>query len=252
MPDLNKITNYLNKYLAIDKFEDDSWNGLQVEGKKEVKKIVTGVTAGIDLFTKAKEENADMVIVHHGQFWMKGNPSIVSSNKNRLNVLLENNISLYASHLPLDAHKEVGNNSQLLKLIGADMTGEFHKHGNSTIGWFGEFKTPKPVNEINNILNKELNITSHTLFFGKKDISTIAMCSGGGGYEAIFEALAANVDLYITGDPVEIYNNAKDGKFNVIFAGHHATERVGVQALGKKLEEKFSVETKFIDIPTGL
>ncbi len=252
MTNLNEITDYLNEYLEIDKFEDNSWNGLQVEGKQEVKKIITGVTAGSSLFTKAIKENADLILVHHGQFWTKDNPSITNWKKERLNLLLKNDISLYASHLPLDAHKEVGNNAQLLKLIGADITDEFCKHHGFTISWLGSFKQPKSLEEISSVINKELNITNNTLPFGSKNISTVAVCSGGGGYEAFFEALSLNVDLYITGDSVEVYNNAKDGKLNVIFAGHHATERAGIQAISKKLEEKFNVETKFIDIPTGL
>ena len=133
MPTLKKITNYLNQYLAIDKFEDDSWNGLQIEGASEIKKIVTGVTAGAELFIKAKEENADLIIVHHGHFWTKANPSIIGWSKNRLDILLKNKISLYGVHLPLDAHKDVGNNAQLLKLIGADITDEFYKQSSPTI-----------------------------------------------------------------------------------------------------------------------
>jgi dinuclear metal center YbgI/SA1388 family protein len=252
MANLNEITNYLNEYLEIDKFEDDSWNGLQVEGKKEIKKIITGVTAGSELFTKAIKENADLVLVHHGHFWTKANPSITNWNKERLNLLLKNNISLYASHLPLDAHKEVGNNAQLLKLIGADITEEFHKYGNTNISWLGRFNAPKPLKEISDTLNKDLNTTSHIIPFGQKNISTVAVCSGGGGYNTFSEALSLKVDLYISGDTVEIYNNAKDAKMNVVFAGHHATETLGIKMLGKKLSDKFEITEEFIDIPTGL
>lgn len=252
MPNLNEITNHLNEYLAVDKFSDDSWNGLQIEGVDKVKKIVTGVTAGTELFELANKENADLIIVHHGHFWTKANPSITNWSKERLDILLNNQISLYAVHLPLDAHKKVGNNAQLLKLIGAGITDEFYKHGTTAISWLGKFKTPKPLNKISSILDDKLNITNHTLPFGPKNISTVAVCSGGGGYEAFFEAQALKVDLYITGDTAEVYNNAKDSKINVIFAGHHATETLGVQALGKKLEQKFKVPVKFLDIPTGL
>lgn len=252
MANLKKITNYLNEYLAVDNFSDDSWNGLQIEGVNEIKKIVTGVTAGTELFIKAKKENADLIIVHHGHFWIKANPSMTGWSKERLSALLKNNISLYASHLPLDAHKDVGNNAQLLKLIGADITDEFHKHGDTTISWLGILKQPKSLEEISRIINKKLNIANHALPFGQKNISTIAVCSGGGGYEAFSEAQALQVDLYITGDTVEVYHNAKDAKMNVIFAGHHATETLGVQALAKKLKQKFKIPTKFINIPTGL
>ena len=252
MIQLSRLTAYLNEYLNIKEMLDESWNGLQIQGKDEVTKIITGVTAGKDLFEKAIDEKADFIIVHHGQFWKRGNPSFAGWNKERMQLLTDNNISLYGVHLPLDAHKEVGNNAQLLKLIGADITKEFGTHHESAISWMGEFKKPTTVEEVEKTLNEKLPTECKTLPFGKKEIKTVAVCSGGGGYDTFFEALNENVDLYITGDSVEIYNNAKDAGMHVIFAGHHATERIGVQTLQKKLEEKFEVETQFIDIPTEL
>lgn len=252
MTKLKEIVECLNDYLKIDDMEDDCWNGLQIEGKSEVKKIVFAVDAGVETFKKAAEETADLVIVHHGHFWKPTNPSLVDWGKKRVDLLYKNRISLYACHLPLDRHKEVGNNAQLLKLLDAKIKGEFLQREGKNMGWIGELKHPISIREIEKRLNSELNTKCVVLPFGKEKIKTIAVCSGGGGYAAFFEALGKKADLYLTGDTIEIYSTAKDATFNVIFAGHHATETLGVKALSKFVKQKFKVETVFVDIPTGL
>lgn len=256
MPKLNEILKFLDQYLETDKFEDGSWNGLQIEGKKEVKKIVFAVDASIDTFREAIKNGADLVVVHHGLFWKYHNPSYASYNKERIDLLQEHGISLYASHLPLDRHKEAGNNAQLLKLLGAKITKEFFKHGALNVGWIGECKKSITIKYAAEKLKNELNAECAVLPFGKEKIKTIAVCSGGGGYESFFEAFnnrnICKIDLYLSGEAIDIYSLAKDAKFNVIFAGHHATETTGVKALSKIVKSKFKVETIFIDIPTGL
>lgn len=251
MAKLKDIVEFLDNYLKTDDIKDSSWNGLQVEGKPEVKKIIFAVDAGIDTFKKAIEEKADLIIVHHGHFWKTGNPAIIDGNKRRIGMLYENKVSLYASHLPLDKHKEVGNNAQLLEIIGAKIKEEFAEHEGQSIGWIGELKKPMTIKEAEKIINSKLKTKAKILPFGK-DIKRIAVCSGGGGYPTFFEALNKNVDLYLTGDAIEVYHATKDAKLNVIFAGHHTTETLGVKALSKIIKQKFKVETKFIDIPTGL
>ncbi len=252
MPKLNDIVKFLDQYLETEKFEDGSWNGLQVEGKGEVKKIVFAVDASVDIFKEAIKNGADMVVVHHGLFWKNVNPSFIGFNKERIDLLQKNKISLYASHLPLDRHKIAGNNAQLLKLLGALITKEFFKHGNLNIGWIGEYKKPITIKYATEKLEAELNARCIALPFGKEKIKTIAVVSGGGSYEAFFEAFDLGVDLFLGGEPIDIYSFAKDAKFNAIFAGHHATEIVGVKALSKIIKNKFKVETVFINIPTGL
>jgi len=252
MPTLKKVVGFLDTYLKIDEIEDSSWNGLQFEGAPKVEKIAFAVDASVESFEKAVKESADMLIVHHGHFWRSHNPSVAGWSKERVNILYRNNISLYACHLPLDRHKEVGNNAELLKLLGAHIKKEFLFHKGKNIGWIGERKRPISITKVEKVLNETINTKCIVLPFGKKNIKTIAVCSGGGSYGGFYEALALKADLYITGDTAEIYYTAKDSSMNVIFAGHHATETVGIKALSKVIEKKFMTETIFIDLPTGL
>ncbi len=252
MPKLNQVTEFLDKFLDIDDIDDTCWNGLQFEGTPEVKKIAFAVDASVESFKIAAKENADMLIVHHGHFWSTHDPSIRGWTKERIDCLYKSGLSLYACHLPLDRHREVGNNSELIKLLGAQIKDGFLLHKGKNIGWTGVWKRGVSLSKIENLLNSELNTRCIVLPFGKEKIKTIAVCSGGGGYGGFYEALRAGVDLFLTGDAVEIYYTAKDSDMNVIFAGHHATETVGLKALSKVLEKRFRLETVFIDLPTGL
>ncbi len=251
MAKLNEIVIFLNKYLEVGKFPgDSSWNGLQIEGSGDVKKIVFGVTAGVDLFKKTKEEGADMIICHHGVFWKEANPSIVGYYKDRVGFLLENNISLYACHLPLDAHRECGNNAEILRLLNAKIKEGFSLRKGENIGWIGDC-SPTTVEDIVKKLQKEINSKSVILNYGKKKIEKIAVVSGGAPYD-VFQAIEKGVDLFITGDAADVTEVVKDAKMNVIFAGHYATEITGVKALLKIIKEEFNVEALFIDVPTNL
>ena len=252
MAKLNDIVEFLNKYLETNEIRDASWNGLQVEGKSEVKKIAFAVDASIETFEKAAEEKADMVVVHHGLFWKTTNPAFVGVSKKRIELLHKNGISLYASHIPLDKHRIVGNNAELVKLLGAKIKAEFAQFDGQNIGWIGEFKDSVPLKEIEKKLRSELGAECITLPFGKEKIKTVAVCSGGGSYTEFFEAIDKKADLFLAGDRSELYVAAKDNRINVIFAGHYATEIPGVKALSGILKKKFRIKTVFIDIPTGL
>lgn len=254
------LVRWLDEYLKIDEVEDHSWNGLQVDsdsigvqGKEEVKKIGFAVDSGIEVFEKAAKEDVDFLIVHHGMFWKSWNPSFVNAVKQRIEALNKSGMSLYCAHLPLDRHKEVGNNAQLLKIIGAEIVSEFDtEEVGKNISWIGKFSKPKTLNEIEKTLNEQLKTKCKVLPFGKKEISTVAVCSGGGGYTTHQKAYMADVDLYITGDAIEVYQWDKDAMFNVIFAGHYATETVGVKALAKVIHNELDIVVEFIDVPTGL
>lgn len=250
MEKLSKITNFLNNYLNTEEVEDKSWNGLQVEGKKQVEKIAFCVTAGEEVFKKVLKENPDLIIVHHGIFWKEANPSLKGWMKKRITPLIENNVSLYASHLPLDRHKKVGNNAQLLETIGSSPEEEFGEIKGKNIGWIGEkdpIKLPYIVDKLEKALDRECKV----LDYGNKKVNRVGVISGSGG-SYIYEGVKKDLDLFVTGEETEIAEVAKDVKMNVIFGGHYATETLGVKALKRKIEEKFSVKTVFLDFPTGL
>lgn len=248
----DELVKFLNDYLKINDIEDNSWNGLQFEGKENVQKIASAVDAGIETFEMAISLNADFLIVHHGLFWKGGDPSINKNSKKRIDILYKNNMSLYAAHLPLDRHKEIGNNALILKMLNAKIKNEFVFSKDKNIGWIGETNKTMNIREIEKVINSELNAKCICLPFGPEKIKSIAVCSGGGNYDDFFEALEKKVDLYITGDTSEIYHTAKDYGISVIFAGHHATETLGVKALLEILRKKFKVKTEFMDIETGL
>ncbi|VVB61393.1 GTP cyclohydrolase 1 type 2 [uncultured archaeon] len=249
---LSEVRRFLDNYLKTDDVSEESWNGLQIEGKPEVKKIAFAVDASIDTFKKAIKEKADLVVVHHGQFWKSENPSIAGWIKERIDILYKNGVSLYVAHLPLDRHREVGHNALLLKLMGAKISEEFLEEHEKNIGWIGERQKPVALQKIVSTLNSELSTKCKVLSFGKKNIRKIAVCSGGGNDEDFFEVLHENVDLYVSGDSIDVYSTAKDAKMNVIFAGHYASETIGMKALAKVLAKKFGVKTVFVDVPTGL
>lgn len=252
MPTLTKVVGFLNDYLKIDEIEDSSWNGLQFEARSGVNKVAFAVDASVESFQIASEQKADMLIVHHGHFWSNHNPSITGWTKQRIDSLYQNNLSLYACHLPLDRHKEVGNNAELLRILGAKIKKEFLFHKGKNVGWLGERGKALSLKDIELKLVDSLDTECIILPFGKEKIKSIAVCSGGGSYGGFYEALELKADLYVTGDTAEVYYTAKDSGMNVIFAGHHATETIGLKALSQVIEKKLKVETVFIDLPTGL
>lgn len=252
MEKIKKIVDFLDMLLKIREIKDDSWNGLQFEGKQEIKKIMCTVDAGMSVFEKAIEEKFDMIIVHHGMYWKNLNPSVTGANKKRIELLYENGVSLYAAHLPLDMHPEIGNNAMLLKIIGAKKSKPFFPYDGQSISWCGIFNVQVKLESIVKKINDVLGINCKLLPYGKNLIKTVAVISGGGGYGGFNEAIKEGVDLYISGDTLEVFHFAKDSGINVIFGGHHATETLGVKEISKILSKKFDVDAQFVDVPTGL
>jgi dinuclear metal center YbgI/SA1388 family protein len=252
MAKLSEIVSFLDEFLKISDIEDKSYNGLQFEGKQDIRKIILAVDAGVETFEKAAAAGADLIIVHYGNFWKFANPSFKGANKKRLHILYKNNISLYAAHLPLDRHRIVGNNAQLIQILGGNIKSEFIVRQGKNIGWLGAFKKPVLFSQIVAVLEKELDTKAKVLAYGKQKILTIAVCSGGGGYSDYDEAVSLGADAFLTGDTSELYHAAKDNGMNVIFAGHHATEILGVKALAKVVEKKFKIKCEFLEIKTGL
>jgi len=248
---LIELADYLDEYLKTAEFEDKSLNGLQVEGREEVATIALAVDFSRQSVQRAQEIGADLLLVHHGLLWAPGYP-IVGYRYRRLKMLMETGIALYATHLPLDAHPQVGNNAQLAKKLGLTSLSPFGEYHGRKIGYAGRFSKPKRLKEIERTLTSLLDGKVSCLSLGKETISTVGICCGGGGF-AYPEAIALGLDLLIVGEPYhEAYHPALESELSIIFAGHYATETLGVKALGEHLAKKFHLSVQFLDIPTGL
>jgi len=244
---LNSIVRFLNKELKIRKIKDNSKNGLQVRASKNINKVGLATDACMDVFKKAKKLKCNLVIVHHGLFWKK-QKDVAGLIKKKVKFLKKNKISVYAAHLPLDKHKKYGNNIILFKLINAKPKKLF-----GGVGYIGNLEKTSNVNTIKKELEKKLKTKCIIWSFGKKKIKKIAIVSGYGGGGNILEAVKKDADLFITGEVSHgSYHRAKEGKINVIAAGHYKTETIGVKSLGKLLKEKFNLKTVFIYSPTGM
>ncbi|MBI4983393.1 Nif3-like dinuclear metal center hexameric protein [Candidatus Woesearchaeota archaeon] len=239
-----EIAEFLDKELDINGIEDNSSNGLQVENTGKIKKIGFAVDACLETFQQAVEAGCQMLIVHHGLFWNKGKFYLNGISYNKIKFLMENNLALYAAHLPLDKHQTYGNNIQLAKLLGLENITAFGEHHETSIGFLGEKTTS--LREVKKLLEKN-KIQTLTLPFGKEKIRTVAIISGGAAGE-VGEAIQKKADLYITGEPLHhVYHQAKEAGINVIFGGHYETEVWGVKALMPVLKDKFKIKVEFID-----
>jgi dinuclear metal center YbgI/SA1388 family protein len=241
---INDLNNYLNALLQPERFGDYCPNGLQVEGKHEINNIVTGVTASMALLEAALQVNADAVLVHHGYFWRGEAPPITGIKKRRIQFLLQHEINLFAYHLPLDAHAELGNNVMLAKQLGLNITG---KTGEKEMLLLTELNAQQSLQTFAKLVETKLGRTPQVIGDLTKSVKTVALCTGAAqGY--IEQALAANVDVYISGEISEqTVHVARESGMSYISAGHHATERYGIQALGEHLAQKFTLKHTFID-----
>jgi dinuclear metal center YbgI/SA1388 family protein len=246
------LIKFLDNYLEAQLVKDVAMNGLQVEGKKEIEKIALGVSASLELFQKAKDLKTDAIIVHHGLFWGQAVP-IKGFLKERINTLLKADINLMAYHLPLDKHPVIGNNAQILKLFKATKHIEpFAKYNGQMIGFRAQFDNPLTIQEIIKIIETKLFTKAFCLSYGKNSIEKIAVVSGAAS-ETIYEAINEDVDLLITGETAEyIPELVKESKINFISAGHYNSERLGIIALGKLIEEEFNIKAEFIDVPNPI
>ncbi len=245
MATLKNVTKFINEFLEIDKFKDYAPNGLQVEGKEKILKIVTGVSATHALIEAAIESKADAILVHHGWFWDKEDPRIIGMKYNRLKLLIKHDISLLAYHLPLDAHPELGNNAQLAKRLDIQVEGIMDKQG---IGNFGRLKEYVSLESLGDRIEKSLKRKPLLISAGEHAIRRVAWCSGGAqGW--IDKAVEAGVDAFISGEISEhTVHVARESGVHYIAAGHHATERYGIKALGEHVAAKFGLLCEFVDI----
>lgn len=248
---LRTLVEEADRFLNAARISDYCPNGLQVEGRPQVRRIVSGVTASQALLDAAVEAEADVVLVHHGYFWKGEDACITGIKRRRLQTLLSNDISLLAYHLPLDLHAEVGNNVQLALQLDITVEGPLDPNNPKIVGLLGSLAEPMSARDfarrVQEVLGRE-----PLLVEGAGMIRRVGWCTGGGqGY--IDNAIAAGVDLYLTGEASEqTFHSARENAIGFIAAGHHATERYGVQALGDYLARRFAVEHLFIDCPNPI
>ena len=251
---LKELDVYFRSLMRISELErvDASLNGIQVgRAGRQINKVAFAVDASLETFRRAVREEADMLFVHHGLFW--GTPERVEGVLyERLKFLLENDLSLYASHLPLDLQPEFGNNAVLARILGLEELEPFGIYRGVAIGFKGVFPKPKTLDEVIGLLFGDHREHYGVLPFGPELIRKVGIISGGAAQDAL-QAIAEGLDLFVTGEPAhQIYHPVLEAGLHVVAGGHYMTEIWGVKQLAEKLARDRDVETVFIDVPTGL
>lgn len=243
---LKELEHYTCGLLELSRFRDYSPNGLQIEGRPEVHRIVTGVSANLALLEQAIASGADAILVHHGYFWKNEDARIVGVKRARIKLLLAHDVSLFSFHLPLDAHPALGNNAQLGLRLGFELSAF---GGEQNIIARGRLKHATRLGALGADIQQCLGRSPLVIGDPAREIHTIAWCTGGAqGY--FEEAASWGVDAYLTGEASEHNTHfAQESGVAFIAAGHHATEKFGIQALGEHLAEKFGLGHQFIEIP---
>lgn len=241
---LNELSDYIASLLETGRFRDYSPNGIQVEGRAEVHRIASGVTASQYVLEQAVAWGADALLVHHGYFWRSEDATVTGIKKRRIAHLLQHDMSLLAYHLPLDAHAELGNNVQLGRLLGFAEQGRF---GEQDIAMHGILVQPQTLAQLSRQIEDKLGRKPQVIGTAEQKIHRIAWCSGGA--QNYFDlAVDLGVDAFLTGEISEQnVHMANETGVAFIAAGHHATERYGIQALGKHVSEHFKLEHRFFD-----
>ncbi|NVK23540.1 MAG: Nif3-like dinuclear metal center hexameric protein [Gammaproteobacteria bacterium] len=244
-----QLQTLLNQLLSSDKIKDYCPNGLQVEGKTEINKIVTGVTASEALIDAAIDVQADAILVHHGYFWKGENQTITGLKKNRIGKLIKHDINLFAYHLPIDVHPELGNNAQLASLLGITNIEAIDQVSPLGVLMRGEFEQALTATQLTASITSTLHRAPLVSDARKQAIKTVAWCTGGGqGY--IDTAAELGIDAFITGEASEqTIHSSREHGIDFFAAGHHATERYGVKAVGEYLQQNHGLDVEFIDIP---
>lgn len=240
-----ELESYLDKYFNIAEFKDYAPNGLQVQGDRDIKKVITGVTACQALIDRAIAENADAIIVHHGYFWKGESYPITGMKYERISKLIKNGIHLFGYHLPLDGHPEIGNNILLAKRLNLINLEFFETGSKPDISIIGDCDID--LDNFTRLVENKLD-RSPTLIKTNNRNKRVAICTGG-AQDYIEYAYNAGTDTFISGEISErTTHTARELGINYIAAGHHATEKEGVKAIADLLKEKFDLDTKFIDI----
>lgn len=246
-----ELVAFLDEYLDIADVVDKSFNGLQVEGAEEVSRISFAVDFCLASAEAARKQSSQMLVVHHGFFWGKVEP-LTGHRLRQISALLKGELNLYAAHLPLDAHPEVGNNIQLARMLDLRNIAPFGRYNGLDIGVTGELPGPLKPDDLARRLDKLLQGKTQVFKFGSRKINRVAVVSGDAASLAE-EAANAQADAFITGEISHTaYHVVQERGIHLLCAGHYATETVGLRALAARLQQEFSLETRWIDLPTGV
>jgi dinuclear metal center YbgI/SA1388 family protein len=249
MAQRDEIVAFADRELDAMAYADMLPTGLQVAGARDVSTIATGVTASLELFRRACELPAEMILVHHGLFWRGESRRIGPREKERLRLLFDGDLSLVAYHLPLDGHPRIGNNAILCELLGLERLEPFAEHGGRAIGWIGHPPAEPSLDDITAVLRERVKPDPLVFAYGPERIRRVAVVSGGAAAD-LLPAADLGADCFITGEAKEaVMEQAREAGVHFIAAGHYATEVFGVRALGDAIAERFGVEHRFIDVP---
>lgn len=251
-----ELAHWLDDTLQPQRFRDYCPNGLQVAGKPQVRRLVTGVTASMDLLRAAIERDADAVLVHHGWFWKNEDARLIGMRRERIALALKHELNLFAYHLPLDAHPTLGNNAQLARVLGLtpdrDAEGAPRTCGPDGLIWLGRCAPGGTVQTLGEQVGRALNRTPLVVGEAGRPVTRVAWCTGG-AQGMMQAAIDAGAEVYLTGEASEPnFHLANETGTAFIAAGHHATERYGVQALGRAAAEALGLEVEFIDLPNPI
>lgn len=248
----DELIDHLNNYLRVEGVEDKSQNGLQVEGPDEILKVAFAVDGCQTSFEQAVAEAVQLLVVHHGLFWSQSK-LLTGIHLKRVRTLIEGGCGLYAVHLPLDAHPEVGHNTELARLLGLQDTRPFGKYHGMEIGIAGTLQPPLDIPAFIGRLVRALSRPPiRVLDYGPDEVERVG-CVSGAAASLMDQATEEGLDTYVTGETNHAsFHEAAERDLNVFFAGHYATETLGVKALARRVEEEFDLETLFLDIPTGM
>jgi dinuclear metal center YbgI/SA1388 family protein len=247
--DIRALVAHCDQLLDAKAGRDFGPNGLQVEGRREVRKIATGVSACLELFERARDAGADAVLVHHGLFWDGAPRELTGHQYRRVAALIEAGMHLVAYHLPLDRHPELGNNALAVKRLVLYSVEPFGLYQGLPIGFRGRYPEPIPVAEFVARCAQTFGQEPLGFLSGPDPVATVGIVSGGAQGE-IYQAIAEGLDAYITGEASEwVMNIARENRIHYLACGHYATERLGIRALGDHLAERFGLEHEFIDVP---
>lgn len=245
---LKALVDYTNELLAAKNFRDYAPNGLQVEGRADVGLIVSGVTASLELIEAGIAAGADALLVHHGYFWNGEDARITGMKRRRLQRLLGTDTSLLAYHLPLDAHPDLGNNAQLGRVLGFETTGSLGTDDGMALGCFGFLPEPLDGQALAGLIQDRLGRTPLHIPGRRNPVQTVGWCTGA-AQSYIGDAVAQGLDAFVSGEISEqTVHVARECGIHYYSAGHHATERYGVRALGEHLAGHFGIRHRFIDI----